>query len=178
VECTDKSAKGDSDSFGQASRKTYPIGFMEAARRGRPLVLYRTDNEVSTNRAERLCQAGNERDEDMGLPWSCLPPKPEPQQQTGWWRPTATLGGVAAAYKYLLQQGQEPTAEALTEFFKGISFHEGPVEMILYDLQRNGHSDKIRAEVNGSMELGTKQTRSFGPLLCNRSQPRSRKNLS
>jgi hypothetical protein len=120
--------------------------------RGQPLVLYRTDNEVSSHRAEKLCQPGNRRDKDTGLPWSYFPPKPQPQQ-TGWWRPTAGPGGVAAVYKYMLQQGKEPTPEAIAEFLKGIPFYEGPVEvavpMMLANLHSRGELDRIRADVKG-----------------------------
>jgi hypothetical protein len=134
--------------------ETYPVGYMEAARRGRPLVFYRTDNEVSSYRAEGLCQPGNDQVEYTGLPWSCLPPKPEPQ---GYWRPTATPGAIAAVYKYLLQKGKEPTAEAIAEFYKDVTFREGPVEvvvpMMLSDLHSRGHLDRIRAEVNGSKKV-------------------------
>jgi hypothetical protein len=53
----------------------------------------------------------------------------------------------------MLQRGQESTPEAIAEFFKGIPFHEGPVElaipMMLSDLHSGGHLDRIRAEVNG-----------------------------
>ena len=129
--------------------KTYPIGFMEAMRRGKPLVIYHTDNEVSSSRAEWLSQPGNDRVEETRLPWSCLPPRPEPQR--GWWRATAGPGAIAAAYKLLLQQGKEPTSGAIAEFLKGIPFHEGPVEiavpMMLANLHSQGHLDRIRAEV-------------------------------
>jgi len=131
--------------------ETYPVGFMEAMRRGKPFVIYRTDNEVSSGRAERLCRPGNDRVEETSLPWSLLPPKP--QQQQGWWRPTSAPGAIAAAYKYLLQQGKEPTPEAIAEFYKDIPFHEGPAEvvvpMMLSDLHSRGHLDRIRAEVDG-----------------------------
>jgi hypothetical protein len=132
--------------------ESYPIGLMEAARRGQPLVIYRTDNETSSKRAKWLSQSGNDRVEATSLPWSCLPPKPEPQQ-SGWWRPTAAPGAIAAAYKLMLQRGQEPTPEAMAEFFKGIPFHEGSVEeavpMMLANLHAQGHLDTIRAEVKG-----------------------------
>jgi hypothetical protein len=130
--------------------EVYPVGYMEAMRRGKPLVIYRTDNKVSSKRAAWLCQLGNDRVEDTKLPWSLLPPKPEPQQ-TGYWRPTSAPGAVAAAYKLMLQRGQEPTAEAIAEFYEGLPFHEGPVEvavpMMLSDLHSRGELDRIRAEV-------------------------------
>jgi hypothetical protein len=133
--------------------ETYPVGLMEAMRRGKPLVIYRTDNEISCNRAEWLCRPGNDRVEETSLPWSLLPPKPEPQQ-TGWWRPTSAPGAIAAAYKLLLQRGQEPTPEAIAEFFTGIPFHEGPIDvsvpMMLSDLHSRGELDRIRAEVKGA----------------------------
>jgi hypothetical protein len=131
--------------------KIYPIGFMKAARQGKPFVLYRTDNEVATHRAERLCQPGNRRDEEIRLPWSCFPSKP--QQQTGWWRPTSAPGAIAAAYMLMLQRGQEPTPEAIAEFFKGIPFHEGPLDvsvpLMLANLHSHGDLDRIRADVKG-----------------------------
>jgi hypothetical protein len=131
--------------------KTYPVGYMVAARRGRPLVIYRTDNKVSSKRAAWLCQLGNDRVEATRLPWSLLPPKP--QQQSGWWRPTAAPGAIAAAYKLMLQRGQEPTPEAIAEFFKGIPFHEGPLDvsvpLMLANLHSHGDLDRIRADVKG-----------------------------
>jgi hypothetical protein len=131
--------------------ETYPVGYMEAARRGQPLVLYRTDNEVSSNRAQWLCQAGNKRVEECGLPWSRLPPKPQPQQ-TGWWRSTAAPGAIAAAYKLMLQRGEEPTLEAIAKFFDGVPFHEGPLDVsvppMLAELHARGDLDRIRAEVD------------------------------
>jgi hypothetical protein len=124
----------------------YPIGYMEAARRGGTLVFYRSDNKVSLKRAEWLCELGNRDVQSTRLPWSSAPAKPEPQK-TGWWRATAAPGAVAAAYKLLLRRGEEPTAEALTRFFKGVPFQEGPVEVILSDLHSRGHLDRIREEV-------------------------------
>lgn len=84
--------------------KTYPVGYMEATRRGMPLVVYHTNNEVSIARATWLCEQGNKRVKEDGLPWSCFPPKSEPQSN-GWWRPTAAPGAIAAAYKYFLRKG-------------------------------------------------------------------------
>jgi hypothetical protein len=79
--------------------------------------------------------------------------KPLEPQQTGYWRPTAAPGAVAAAYKLMLQRGQEPTPEAIAEFFKGIPFREGPVEvavpLMLANLHSRGELNRIRAEVKG-----------------------------
>jgi hypothetical protein len=48
---------------------------------------------------------------------------------------------------------KEPTSEAIAEFFKGIPFHEGPVEvvvpMMLSDLHSRGELDRIRVDVKG-----------------------------
>ena len=62
-------------------------------------------------------------------------------------------GGNCRRVQVMLQQGKEPTVEALTEFFKGIPFQEGPPEvsvpMMLSDLHSRGELDRIRAEVDG-----------------------------
>jgi hypothetical protein len=34
----------------------YPVGFMESATRGKPLIFYRTDNETAVHRAKYLCE--------------------------------------------------------------------------------------------------------------------------
>jgi hypothetical protein len=45
-----------------------PIGYMEAARRGGPLVFYRSDNKESLKRAKWLCKLGNRDGECTHLP--------------------------------------------------------------------------------------------------------------
>jgi hypothetical protein len=66
---------------------------------------------------------------------------------------TSAPGATAAAYKLILQRRQEPTPEAIAEFFKGIPFHEGPLDvsvpLMLANLHSHGDLDRIRAEVKG-----------------------------
>lgn len=120
---------------GKRLAEVYPIGFMVSKRHGNPLVFYRTDNEISRHRAELLCRP-NCRETVL----SELPDRPKEPTSTRseWHRPTALPGAVAAAYKYLLQHGKEPTAEAITEFLKG-TFSFAEIAMALMELQRNGH---------------------------------------
>jgi hypothetical protein len=92
---------------------------MVSARHGQPLVFYRTDNEISRQRAGVLCRPNCRETVLSGLPWPAYKPKEPRSTQSEWYRPTALPGAVAAAYKYLLQHGKEPTAEAITEFLEG-----------------------------------------------------------
>jgi hypothetical protein len=121
----------------------YPIGYMVATSRGKPLVIYRTGNELLISRAKSLCQKGNKEDAI-----NKLPPKSEPQR--GGADQQRTPGAIAAAYKYLLQIGQEPTPEIIMKFLEvgGRSiFTEAEVLIALSSLRSGGHLDRLRVEV-------------------------------
>jgi hypothetical protein len=126
--------------------EVYPIGYREATRRGNPLVFYRTDNQESVNRAEWMCKEGKEAVLKY-LPRSYKRPESEPQRSP-WWRPTATPGAIASAYKLLLKKGQEPTVEALVVFFDP-TFTNAEIIKVLSDLHSGGHLERIRREING-----------------------------
>jgi hypothetical protein len=130
--------------------EVYPIGYLEAARRGRPLIFYRTDNQESVERAELMCKEGNKQAVLKYLPRSYKPPKPEPQR-SGWWRPTAAPGAIAAAYKFLLQKGQEPTVEVLMEFFSP-TLTDTEIIMALSDLHSGGIWSAFAEKSTGSIK--------------------------
>jgi hypothetical protein len=125
----------------------YPVGYVGAKRRGNPLVIYRTDNKISCQRAESLCAPNCRVKVLNALPSAYRPKKPEPMiAQSVWYRATALPGAVAAAFKYLLQQGQEPANLGAISNLLDAAYSPSEIAMALTDLQSQGHLDRIRAE--------------------------------
>jgi hypothetical protein len=81
----------------------------------RVLGMYKTSEERRSATKERV-QRHRERWQEQRAQWRT---EREAKESVSLPRSTGLLGSVGAAYKYLLQAGKEPTAEAITEFLNG-----------------------------------------------------------
>jgi hypothetical protein len=114
----------------------------EIKRLKRVLGEFKTSEESRAATKKRVRQH-RERWRQEKIKWR----KPRKEQAAKQWYPTNSgAGGGAAAFKYLLKQGTEPTAEAIDEFFKG-AMTKVEILLALSDLQSAKHLDRIRVEV-------------------------------
>jgi hypothetical protein len=113
---------------------------VEIKRLKRVLGMCKTPEKIRSSTKERV-RRYRERLEKERAEWK----KTSPVSQGGS-RVTATPGAVAAAYKFLLQNGQEPTEEGVKEIFKG-AISDVDIVLALSDLKSAGHLDRIRSEV-------------------------------